>query len=98
MRVIFLFGIVAPSCVDLIPGASQAVVLSDVRTGAARRTGELCEILEGYDTDDREPPGAMRPRRECLERKTFSLPFILVSAELFTERCGELLRALLALG
>jgi len=32
---------VAPSCVNLIPGASQAIVLSDVETDAAGRAGEL---------------------------------------------------------
>jgi len=32
---------VAPSCVDLIPEASQAIVLSDVETEAARQAGEL---------------------------------------------------------
>jgi len=31
----------APSSVDLIPGASQAIVLSDVETDAAGRAGEL---------------------------------------------------------
>ena len=88
----------APSCVDLIPEASQAVVLSDVWTGAAGRAGKLRSILVGWVTNDRDPPGAMRPRQECLERKTFSLHFIFGAAELFTEDCGELLGALLALG
>jgi hypothetical protein len=40
----------------------------------------------------------MRPWPECLERKSFSLLFIFGAAELFTEDCGELLGALLALG
>ena len=88
----------APSCVDLIPGASWAVVLSDVWTGAAGRAGELREILVGCDAKDRDPPGAMRPWQECLDRNSFSPDFTSGSAELFTERCGELARALLALG
>jgi hypothetical protein len=87
---------VAPSCVDLIQGASWALVLSDVGTDAAGRTGELCAILEGSDTDDREPPRAMRPWQACLERKTFSLDFIFRAAELFTFGCGALIRTLLA--
>jgi hypothetical protein len=89
---------VAPSCVDLIPGASQAIVLSDVGTDAAGRAGELRSILVGWVTNDRDPPRAMRPWRECLERKSFSLDFIDRAAELFTEDCGELFGALLALG
>jgi len=89
---------VAPSCVDLIPEASQAVVLSDVWTGAAGRAGKLSSILVGWLTDDRDPPGAMRPRQVCLERKTFSSGFIFGAAELFTEACGELLCVLLDLG
>ena len=88
----------APSCVDLIPGASQAIVLSDVGTDAAGRAGELALILVGWIKRDRDPPGAMRPWQECLERKTFSPGFILGAAELFTEDCGEVSRALLALG
>jgi hypothetical protein len=40
----------------------------------------------------------MRPGQECLERKTFSLDFNFVSAELFTDACGELLGALLVIG
>ena len=40
----------------------------------------------------------MRPRQECLERKTFSPDFILDAAELFTEGCGELQKDPLALG
>ena len=88
----------APSCVDLIPGASQAIVLSDVETDAAGRAGKLCSILAGWEADDRDPPRAMRPWQECLERKSFSLDFITGVAELFTEDSGELLGALLALG
>ena len=98
MRFPFRLCIVAPSCVALIPGASQAFVLSDVGTGAAGRAGELRLILAGLPTDDRDPPGAMRPRQACLERKTFSLHFIVGAAELFTESCGELPTARLALG
>jgi hypothetical protein len=88
---------VAPSGVDLIPGASQAFVLSDVETDAAGQAGKLCPILRGLWEMDRDPPRAMRPWRECLERKSFSLDFITGAAELFTEDSGEL-RALLALG
>ena len=90
--------IVAPSCVDLIPGASQAVVLSDVGTDAAGRAGELTLILAGLGDDDRDPTRAMRPWQECPERKGLSLNFILGSAELFTEACGNCLGAFLALG
>ena len=88
----------APSCVDLIPEASRAIVLSDVETDAAGRAGKLLLILVGSETEDRDPPGAMRPWQDCLERKTFSLTFIVGAAELFTEGCGELVGALLALG
>ena len=88
----------APSGVDLIPGASQAIVLSDVETGAAGRAGELTSILVGYGVADRDPTGAMRPGQECPERKTFSRLLIFTAAELFTEDCEELLGALLALG
>jgi len=88
---------VALSCVDLIPGASWAFVLSDVGTGAAGRTGKLGEILSGLDAKDREPPRAMRPGPDCLERKTFSPLFISALPELFTESWGELFSALLVL-
>ena len=88
----------APSCVDLIPGASQALVLSDVRTGAAGQAGELLLILVGLECKDRDPPGAMRPRQACLVRKTFSLDFIFGAAKLFTAGSGELGRTLLAVG
>jgi len=90
--------IVAPSGVDLIPGASQAFVLSDVGTDAAGRAGELNPILVGWSKRDRDPPGAMPPWLPCLERKSFSPDFILGAAELFTEDCGEVSGALLALG
>jgi hypothetical protein len=98
MRFAFLLGIVAPSCVDLIQGASQAVVLSDVETGAAGRAGELTLILLGWSKQDRDPPGAMRPWPVCLERKMLSSLFSFTVAELFTKGCGELFRALLAFG
>jgi hypothetical protein len=88
----------APSCVDLIPGASQAFVLSDVKTRAAGQAGELPLILLGCDENDRDPPRAMRPRQGCLERKTFSLHFIVAAPKLFTAGCGELFRALLTVG
>ena len=86
----------APSCVDLIQGASWALVLSDVGTDAAGRTGKLCEILKGFEADDREPPRAMRPGQECRGRESFSPDFIFGAAELFTFGCGALGRALLA--
>jgi len=89
---------VAPSCVDLIPGASWAVVFSDVGTDAAGRAGLLRLLLVGLTTNDRDPPRAMRPWQTCLERKTFPLHFTFGAAELFTEGCGELSEALLALG
>ncbi len=88
----------APSGVDLIPGASQAFVLSDVERDAARQAGELPLILAGFGTTDPDLPGAMRPRQACLVRKSFSLHFIFGSAELFTEGWGELPGALSALG
>ena len=69
-------------------GASQAFVLSDVGTAAAGRAGELCEILAGWDAEDRDAPGAMPPEAFCLRRKTFSLTFIFGSAKLFTVGCG----------
>jgi hypothetical protein len=90
--------IVAPSCVNLIPGASRAVVLSDVETDAARGAGELREILAGCGTNDRDPSGAMRPEEGCLGRKMLSASFMVGSAKLFTAGCGELLLALLAVG
>jgi len=81
------------SCVILIPGASRAVVLSDIGTAAAGRTGELREAFARRDANDREPSGAMRPGIFLPRRKLF------VAAELFTVGCGELvLRALLAAG
>jgi len=89
---------VAPSSVDLIPRASQAIVLSDVETDAAGWAGKLLLILVGSQTKDRDPPRAMRPWRECLERKSFSLDFMTGAAKLFTDSCGELRRALLVLG
>src|SRR5512139_188852 len=98
MRCPFRFCIVAPSCVDLIPGASWAVVLSDVGTDAAGRAGILPLILVGLATVDRDPPGAMRPWQACLERKTFSLDIVVRTAQLFTVGSGELLETLLAAG
>jgi hypothetical protein len=74
------------------------MVLSDVGTGAARRTGVLNLILAGSFATDRVPSGAMRPEEVCLGRKTFSLDFISGAAKLFTAVCGELLLALLASG
>jgi hypothetical protein len=40
----------------------------------------------------------MRPEGLCPVRKSFSPQFILGDAQLFTAGCGELLRALLAVG
>ena len=88
----------APSCVALIPGASQAIVLSDVETGAAGQAGKLNLILAGCIKMDRDLPGAMRPWLECRERKSFSPDFTFGVAKLFTDSCGELLGTLLVLG
>ena len=85
-----MFCIVTPSCVDLIPGASWAIVLSDVRTGAAGRAGKLAMLFVRLGARDRDPSGAMRPEEAFLGRKTFSLQFIFASAKLFTAGCGEL--------
>lgn len=74
------------------------MVLSDVGTGAARRTGVLNLILEGWFATDRVPSGAMRPEVACFGRKTFSRRFIFGAAKLFTAVCGEHFRALLASG
>jgi len=41
---------VARSKVNLIPGASRAIVLSDFGTGAARRTGKLRVAFAGRGT------------------------------------------------
>jgi len=78
----------APSCVDLIPGASRAAVLSDVGTDAAERAGVLRVILVGWGAKDRDPLGAMRPEAGCLGRESFSPEFILAAAKLFTVGCG----------
>jgi len=99
MRCPFQGCIGAPSCVDLIPKASRAVVLSDVGTDATRGPGELGEILGGWSAKDRDPSGAMQPKGAFLGRKSFSPQFILDSAKLFTGGCGELCAdALLAAG
>ena len=74
------------------------MVLSDVGTGAAKRTGALAEVFVRQVLDDRAPLGAMRPEGICLGRKTFPLDFISGAAKLFTAVCGELLGALLASG
>jgi len=89
---------VALAGVKLIQEASRAVVLSDVGTGAAGRAGELGLVFVRSTGLDRAPSGAMRPEAGCLVRKSFSPGFMLAAAELFTEGCGENLRALLALG
>jgi len=98
MRYPFFGCIVTPSCVALIPGASRAIVLSDVWTGAARRAGELRLILEGLKTDDRDPSRAMRPEEACLGRKIVSAQFTLGAAKLFTAGCGELCAGALLAG
>ncbi len=93
MRFLWVAGIVALSGVDLIPGASQAIVLSDIGTAATERAGKLCEAFARPTTNDRDPFRAMRPLPLYSGRKFF------VAAELFTVGCGELiLRALLAAG
>jgi len=92
MRVFWVACIVALSGVVLIPGASRAIVLSDIGTGAAERTGKLLSAFVGRITNDREPFRAMRPASTLPGRKLF------VAAELFTVGCGELPWALLAAG
>jgi hypothetical protein len=94
----FTWGMVALAGVELIQGASRAVVLSDVGASAAGRAGELALIFMRPTALDRAPSGAMRPETGCLDRKSVSPGFMLAAAELFTEGCGELLWALLALG
>jgi len=91
---------VARSNVNLIQGASRAIVLSDFGTDAARGTGALGLTFARCGLQDRDPAGAMRPARSCLGRESFSLFFILVAAQLFTAGlfCGELLAAPLASG
>ena len=76
----------------LIHGASQAVVLSDIRTAAAEGAGKLSEVFVRPAEMDRDPLRAMRPVSILLGRKVF------VAAELFTVGCGELPWALLAAG
>ena len=82
----------ALSIVILILGASQAIVLSDILTGAAEGAGKLREVFVRLDTDDRDPLRAMRPSSNLSGRKIF------VAAKLFTAGCGEFRRALLAAG
>src|SRR5260370_29410576 len=76
------------SCVALIPGASQAVVLSDIGTAATERAGKLKSAFVRRRTYDREPFRAMRPLPSYSDRKFLS------RAPLFTVRGGELPRAL----
>ena len=76
----------------LIHGASQAVVLSDIRTAAAEGAGKLSEVFVRPAEMDRDPLRAMRPVSILLGRKVFVAP------ELFTVGCGELPWALLAAG
>jgi len=80
------------SPVILIQGASQAVVLSDIRTAATEGAGKLSAVFARQDADDRDPFSAMRPTTTILGRKIFG------AAELFTGGCGELPGALLAAG
>jgi hypothetical protein len=82
----------ALSKVILIPGASQALVLSDIVTAAAEGAGKLCEVFVRPGANDRDPLRAMRPATFLPGRKSF------VAAELFTVGCGELPRDLLAAG
>ena len=82
----------ALSGVILIHGASQAIVLSDIRTAATEGAGKLREVFVRRNANDRDPLRAMRPELSLSSRKFF------VAAELFTVGCGEGLRALLAAG
>src|SRR6266516_6958600 len=67
----FLLCIVARSNVNLIQGASRAIVLSDFGTDAARGTGALGLTFARCGLQDRDPAGAMRPARSCLGRESF---------------------------
>ena len=82
----------ALSGVNLIQGASQAIVLSDIVTAAAEGAGKLRRVFARQGGYDRDPPRAMRPATSLRGRKLF------VMAELFTVGCGELSWALLADG
>jgi len=83
MLAFLLARIVALSAVDLIQGASRAIVLSDFLTAAAARSGKLFEAFVRLGTNDRDPRGAMRPLLLISDRKFF------VAAELFTEPAGS---------
>jgi hypothetical protein len=84
--------IAALSVVNLIQGASQAIVLSDIVTVATEGAGKLRWVFVRQGEIDRDPLRAMRPASNLLGRKFF------VAAELFTVGCGELPWALLAAG
>src|SRR5260370_36299755 len=71
------------SCVALIPGASQAVVLSDIWTAATERAGKLKSAFVRRRTYDREPFLAMRPLPSYSDRKFLS------RAQLFNVGRGE---------
>jgi hypothetical protein len=86
------------SQVNLIPGASWAIVLSDFGTGAAARPGELSVTFVRSYVRDRVPRGAMPPGWLYSGGKTCSLGFFIGVAQLLTAGCGELFRALLAGG
>jgi hypothetical protein len=90
----FLAGLAAAlSGVDLIQGASWAIVLSDILTAAFAWAGKLWQVILGPMDTDRDPGEAVRPPSTLAGRKFF------VAAQLFTVGCGELvLRALLAAG
>jgi hypothetical protein len=82
----------ALSGVILIHGASQAIVLSDIRTATFEGAGKLREVFVRPGANDRDALKAMRPELSLSSSKFF------VAAELFTVGCGESLRALLAAG
>jgi len=83
MRCFVVVRIEALSGVNLIQGASRAIVLSDFVRAAAARSGKLTEAFKRQGCMDREPRGAMRPELFIHRRKVF------VGAELFTEAAGS---------
>src|ERR1700682_32864 len=85
----FLFRIVARPYVNLIHGASRAVVLSDVGASATKRAGMLSLTFSRSGPSDRDPLRAMQPVQSCPSCKTFSPPFIFAGAQLFTARLGR---------
>ena len=84
--------IAALSVVNLIQGASQAIVLSDIVTAAAEGAGKLSSVFVRQGANNRDPLRAMRPALTLPDRKFF------VAAELFTGGTAELATARRAAG